>query len=68
MEITSNVSLADDLDLELEVEGHSLSGISVNVYGSPVAGTRASSDQNEIHRNEAIETNTVPLNRVVSLA
>ena len=40
MEITSNVSLADDLDLELEVEGHSLSGISVNVYGSPVAGTR----------------------------
>ena len=66
MEITSDVSHGHDLDLE--VEGHSLSAISVNVYGSPVAGTRASRDQNEIRRDEAIETNTVPLNRVMSLA
>ena len=62
MEISGNVSYADVLDLE--VEGHSLSGTSVNVYGSPVAGTRASHDQNEIRRDEAIETKSVALNRV----
>ena len=66
MEITANVSHADNLDLE--VEGHSLSGTSVNVYGSPVAGTRASHDQNEIRRDEAIGTKTVPLKPVMSLA